>query len=388
MQRFNFPVVQPDPALEELRSELQAFLKGELDAGNYRREPESWMASADPEFSRKMGKRGWIGLTWSSQYGGHDKTALERYIVTEETLRAGAPVAAHWIADRQHAPMLIEHGTEEQKLDILPRIAAGKCYFAIGLSEPGAGSDLANVKTKAEKVDAKEGGGWKINGQKIWSSGAHMCHYMVALLRTSPADGRNRHVGLSQIMIDLSLPGVTIKPIVDLSGDAHFNEVYFEDVIVSDDALLGDEGGGWGQVTGELAMERSGPERFLSSYITLETALWQLGGKMGSDSKARLGKLIASLRTLKGMSWGIANLLNQGVSPETEAALVKDLGNRLENDLTQQVRAMLTDLPSEDWSPEMRRILNIGILRSPPNTLRGGTTEVMRGITARQLGLR
>lgn len=384
MQRFNFPVVQPDPALEELRAELQTFLKEELEAGHYRREPECWMSSADPEFSRKMGKRGWIGLTWSSQYGGHDKTALERYIVTEETLRAGAPVGAHWIADRQHAPMLLEHGTEEQKLDILPRIAAGECYFAIGLSEPGAGSDLAGVKTKAEKVD----GGWKINGQKIWSSGAHISHYMVALLRTSPADGRNRHVGLSQIMIDLSLPGVTVKPIVDLSGDAHFNEVYFEDVIVPEDCLLGDEGGGWKQVTGELAMERSGPERFLSSYITLETALWQLSGKMGSDSKARLGKLIANLRTLKGMSWGIANLLDQGVSPETEAALVKDLGNRLENDLTQQVRAMLTDLPSEEWSPEMRRILNIGILRSPPNTLRGGTTEVMRGITARQLGLR
>lgn len=384
MQRFNFPVVEPDPALEELRSELQDFLKEELDAGTYRREPECWMSSADPEFSKKMGKRGWIGLTWSSQYGGHDKTALERYIVTEETLRAGAPVGAHWIADRQHAPMLLEHGTEEQKLDILPRIAAGECYFAIGLSEPGAGSDLAGVKTKAEKVD----GGWKINGQKIWSSGAHICHYMVALLRTSPADGRNRHVGLSQIMIDLSLPGVTIKPIVDLSGDAHFNEVYFEDVIVPEDCLLGDEGGGWKQVTGELAMERSGPERFLSSYVTLETALWQLSGKMGSDSKARLGKLIANLRTLKGMSWGIANLLHQGVSPETEAALVKDLGNRLENDLTQQVRAMLTDLPAEEWSPEMRRILNIGVLRSPPNTLRGGTTEVMRGITARQLGLR
>jgi len=384
MQRFNFPVVQPDPALEELRAELQVFLKEELEAGHYRREPECWMSSADPEFSKKMGKRDWIGLTWSSKYGGHDKTALERYIVTEEMLRAGAPVGAHWIADRQHAPMLLEHGTEEQKLDILPRIAAGECYFAIGLSEPGAGSDLAGVKTKAEKVD----GGWKINGQKIWSSGAHISHYMVALLRTSPADGRNRHVGLSQIMIDLKAPGVTIKPIVDLSGDAHFNEVYFEDVIVPDDCLLGDEGGGWKQVTGELAMERSGPERFLSSYITLETALWQLTGKMGSDSKARLGKLIANLRTLKGMSWGIANLLHQGVSPETEAALVKDLGNRLENDLTQQVRAMLTDLPSEEWSPEMRRIMNIGVLRSPPNTLRGGTTEILRGIVARQLGLR
>ena len=384
MQRFNFPVVQPDPALEILRGELQAFLSEERRAGNFRPEPECWMASADPDFSRKMGKRGWIGLTWSSKYGGHDKTALERYIVTEETLRAGAPVAAHWIADRQHAPMLLEHGTEEQKLDILPRIAAGECYFAIGLSEPGAGSDLANVKTRAEKV----ADGWKINGQKIWSSGAQMAHYMVALLRTSPADGRNRHIGLSQILIDLSLPGVTIKPIVDLSGDAHFNEVYFEDVIVPDDCLLGEEGGGWKQVTGELAMERSGPERFLSSYITLETAIHQLNGKMGSDSHARLGKLIASLRTLKGMSWGIANLLDQGVSPETEAALVKDLGNRLENDLTQQVRAILNDLPPEDWSPDMRRIMNIGVLRAPPNTLRGGTTEVMRGITARQMGLR
>ena len=363
---------------------MQAFLKQERDAGNFKPEPECWMASADPEFSRKMGKRGWIGLTWSSQYGGHDKSALERYIVTEETLRAGAPVGAHWIADRQHAPMLLKHGTEAQKLDILPRIAAGECYFAIGLSEPGAGSDLANVKTRAEKVSD----GWKINGQKIWSSGAHISHYMVALLRTSPADGRNRHVGLSQLLIDLSLPGVTIKPIVDLSGDAHFNEVYFEDVIVPDDCLLGAEGGGWAQVTGELAMERSGPERFLSSYITLETALGLLREKMGPDSQARLGKLIASLRTLRGMSWAIANLLDQGVSPETEAALVKDIGNRLENDLTLQVRAMLNDLPADQWSPDMRRIMNIGVLRSPPNTLRGGTTEVMRGIIARQLGLR
>lgn len=384
MQRFNFPVVPADPALEELRGELQVFLKEELEAGYYRPEPECWMASSDAIFSRKMGKRGWIGLTWGKEYGGHGKSALERYIVTEETLRAGAPVAAHWIADRQHAPMLIEHGTETQKQDMLPRIAAGECYFAIGLSEPGAGSDLAAVKTVAEKTSD----GWKINGQKIWSSGAHICHYMVALVRTSPADGRNRHVGLSQIMIDLKLSGVTIKPIVDLSGDAHFNEVYFEDVIVPDDCLLGEEGGGWKQVTSELAMERSGPERFLSSYITLETALAQLQGKLGNGSYGRLGKLVANLRTLRGMSWSIANLLHQGVSPETEAALVKDLGNRLENDLTQQVRAMLNDLPDEEWSPEMRRIMNIGVLRSPPNTLRGGTTEVMRGIIARQLGLR
>ena len=158
--------------------------------------------------------------------------------------------------------------------------------------------------------------------------------------------------------------------------------------MVPDDCLLGEEGGGWAQVTGELAMERSGPERFLSSYVTLDVALEQLRGRMGPASRARLGALVAKLRTLRGMSWGIANLLDQGVSPETEAALVKDLGNRLENDLTQQVRAMLTDLPREELSGEMKRIINIAVLRSPPNTLRGGTTEVMRGITARQLGLR
>ncbi len=385
MQRFNFPTVRPDPALEELRSEVQAFLIDEKTKGRFRSEPECWMSSSDPEFSRKMGACGWIGMNWSKHYGGHDRSALERYIVTEETLRFGAPVGAHWIADRQHAPMLLKHGTEEQKLDILPRIAAGDCYFAIGLSEPSAGSDLASVKTKAEKLPD---GRWKLNGQKIWSSGAQHAHYMVALVRTSPADGRNRHIGLSQVLVDMSASGVSVKPIKDLAGDSHFNEIYYEDVVLPADALLGAEGGGWKQVTSELAMERSGPERFLSSYVTLENALNELKGKLGSGSKARLGKLYANLRTLRGMSFGIANLLEQGISPETEAALVKDLGNRLENDLTQQVRAMMTDIPVAECSDEMKRILNIGILRSPPNTLRGGTTEVMRGITARQLGLR
>jgi len=384
MQRFNFPVIEADPALEALRTQVQDFVKAERDAGNFTPEPECWMASGDPEFSRKLGAKGWIGLTWGSEYGGQGKSALERYIVTEELLRAGAPVSMHWMADRQHAPLLLQLGTEEQKQQLLPAIARGELYTAIGLSEPGAGSDLAGVKTKAEKTQE----GWLLNGQKIWSSGAHFAHYIVALVRTSPAEGRNRHVGLSQFLIDLTAPGVTIKGITDLSGDTHFNEVFFEDVALPADALLGPEGGGWAQVTGELAMERSGPERFLSTYITLETAISELAGKLGSDSKARLGKLTANLRTLRGMSFGIANLLHQGVSPETEAALVKDLGNRLENDLTMQVRAMLNDLPRGEWSPAMERIINTGVLRSVPNTLRGGTTEVMRGITARQLGLR
>jgi len=364
---------------------VQVFLAEERESGGYSPEPECWMAYGDAGFSERMGAKGWIGMTWPTEYGGHGRSALERYIVTEETLRAGAPVAMHWIGDRQSAPLILKLGSEAQKNDILPRIAAGKCYFAIGLSEPGAGSDLAAVKTRAEQL---ADGRWKVSGSKLWSSGAQFCHYMIALVRTSPADGRNRHVGLSQILIDLHAPGVTINPIIDLAGDRHFNECVFDDVILPEDALLGPEGNGWRQVTGELAMERSGPERFLSSYATFEAALTALKGKISTGSYARLGKIAANLRTLRAMSFSIASLLQQGVSPETEAALMKDLGNRFENDLTQQVRALLNDLPSADWPPSLRDMMNNAVLRSPPNTLRGGTTEILRGIVARQLGLR
>lgn len=169
-------------------------------------------------------------------------------MVVEELLSAGAPVAAHWIADRQSAPLILHYGTDAQRDFYLPRICRGELFFCIGMSEPGSGSDLASVRTRAERT----GSGWRVNGQKIWTTNAVHSDYMIALVRTS-GSADDRHAGLSQLIIDLKTPGVTVRPIVDLAGDAHFAEVFFENVDLSEDALVGGEGEGWKQVTAELA---------------------------------------------------------------------------------------------------------------------------------------
>src|SRR5690606_39096812 len=159
-------------------------------------------------------------------YGGHERSVFDRYVLIEELLAAGAPVGAHWIADRQSGPLLLRYGTEAQRMAHLPAVARGEMYFCIGMSEPGAGSDLAALKTSATRTSD----GWCIRGQKVWTTHAHEAHRMIALVRTSPSE--HRHGGLSQLLIDLSLPGISIRPIVDLVGDEHFNEVFFDDVHV------------------------------------------------------------------------------------------------------------------------------------------------------------
>lgn len=151
-------------------------------------------------------------MTWPKEYGGQDRSALERYVVLEEMLAAGAPVAAHWIADRQSGPLLLKVGTEEQRRTLLPRIAAGECYFCIGMSEPDSGSDLAAVRTRAVPVP----GGFRVNGTKLWTTYAHKSHYMLLFCRTG--DGDDRHDGTSQLLVDLNTPGITIRPIEDLAG--------------------------------------------------------------------------------------------------------------------------------------------------------------------------
>src|SRR5258708_4604230 len=156
-------------------------------------------AHHSPEFSRALASRGWLGMSIPEEYGGHGHTAVERFVVIEELLAAGAPINAHWIADRQTAPALLAYGTEKQRRRFLPSIARGDCYFSIGLSEPDAGSDLAAVRTTAKAVD----GGWLLNGTKIWTSGAHLNHFFVVLCRTRPL-GEDRHQGLSTLIVALT----------------------------------------------------------------------------------------------------------------------------------------------------------------------------------------
>ena len=326
-------------------------------------------------------------MTIPESYGGHGRSVLERYLVTEELLAAGAPVAAHWVADRQIAPSLLRFGSEEQKHSYLPRIARGECFFGLGMSEPDAGSDLAGIRTLARRVE----GGWSINGTKLWTSGAHRAHGLVVLVRTSPAENGNRHAGLSQLIVDLPSPGVTIRPILMLSGEHHFNEVVFEDTFVPDLQVLGAVGSGWSQVTSELAFERSGPERWLSTFPLLTAyldKLRQASSQPGSEGKRVVGELAARVWVLRQMSIAVANELECGGIPNVPAALVKDLGTRFEGELIEairQVSRLEADLADSERLP---RLLAQAICHSPGFTLRGGTNEILRGVIARELGLR
>ncbi|MGA3005994.1 MAG: acyl-CoA dehydrogenase family protein, partial [Acetobacteraceae bacterium] len=319
MPAFNFPPPPPSPEAETLRQEVRAFLKTELASRKPVERAESW-TGLDPAFSRAMGSRGWIGMTWPKEHGGHERSALERYVVLEEMLAAGAPVGLHWIADRQSGPLILRVGSDEQK-QILPGIAAGETYVCIGMSEPDVGSDLASVRTRAAKVQ----GGYLVNGTKVWTSFAHLSQYMILLCRTGPAE--DRHGGLSQFLVDLqNTPGITIRPILALTGEHHFNEVVFQDALLPETTLLGQEGDGWQQVTSELAFERSGPERFLSSFWLVIELLRALGRDPSDAAAAAIGRLTSHIMTLRRLSRSVAGMLQAGENPALQAALVKDLG--------------------------------------------------------------
>jgi hypothetical protein len=369
---------------EALRAEVQAFLKEALAGVPPEIRARSWMGY-DAEFSRKLAARGWLGLTLPKEYGGGGRSSFSRYVVVEELLAAGAPVSAHWIADRQSGPLLLKYGTDAQKQFYLPRICKGEAFFCIGMSEPNAGSDLASVKSRAVRNDK----GWVLSGQKIWTTNAYRSHFMIALVRTS-GEPTDRHKGLSQLIVDVSLPGITIRPIRDLSGDEHFCEVFFDNVQLGEDALIGAEGSGWEQVTAELAFERSGPERIYSSMVLME----EWASFLRSDPKADvaastlLGRLISELTVLRAMAISVAQKLVNGESPIVEAALVKDLGTEFEQQLPLLVADALAADPDRAIPPPLLKTLAYVTQFSPSFSLRGGTREILRGMIARGLGLR
>jgi len=371
------------PAATALRAEIKTFLAGALDPAPPHVRARSWMGF-DAGFSRRLAAHGWVGVTLPSAYGGANIDAFSRYVLVEELLAAGAPVSAHWIADRQSGPLILKFGTDAQKDFYLPRICRAEAFFCIGMSEPGAGSDLASVATRARPNDA----GWLLNGQKIWTTNAHHCHFMIALVRSS-GDKEDRQAGLSQFIIDLSLPGVTVRPIRDLSGDAHFSEVFFDNVQLAPDALVGQEGSGWAQVNAELAFERSGPERIYSSIVLLELWIRMLRGSPdGRSHAATVGRLAAHLATLRNMSITVTARLARGESPVVEAALIKDLGTEFEQSIPNCIEATLGAGEGGELEAELMQTLAYVSQLAPSYSLRGGTREILRGMIARGLGLR
>lgn len=365
-----------------MRACIRAFLAEERASGGFIPRSNAWM-TYDAAFTRRCGDAGFIGVTFPREFGGHGRTAVERYVVYEEMLAAGAPLGMHWIADRQSGPQLLRHGSDAARRDVLPRIAAGTCGIGIGMSEPDAGSDLASVRTRGVRCD----GGWRLTGTKLWTSHAHRAQYIIVLARTEAATS-NRHAGLTQFLVDTSARGFTARPVVDIVGNRDFNEVLLDDVFVPDTFVLGAPGGGWQLVIGELAYERSGPDRFLSTFPLLIALVRRCAVAPSADVNARVGRVFAHLATLRRMSLGIAAALDEGSQPNVEAAMVKDLGTSLEREIPELARLLVPTRASHDAADPYAADLALATLSAPSFTLRGGTREILRGIVARELGLR
>lgn len=387
--QVDFSTLELPAAARKTQQEVRAFVHAELAALKIR--PRLGHTEFHPEFTRRVAARGWIGMTWPRRYGGQERSYLERFVVTEEMLAVAAPCAAHWFGDRQTGPSLLRYGTEEQKQHFLPAIARGECYFALGMSEPNSGSDLASVKTRAERV----ANGWRVTGQKVWTSWAHKAHAFFVLCRTAPDSG-NRHEGLSQLIVELNAPGVTIRPIHFMNGHHSFNEVFLDNVFVPDARVVGEIGQGWKQVTSELALERSGPERYMTTFPLFTELMRRLGAAPDTRAAAAAGSLAARFWSLRRMSLAIAITLDPGPDSEkgtpkasvdlaTEAALVKDMGTFFEREIIDAARLLATLEPTPDATDDFERYLAETIMCAPVATIRGGTTQVLRNLIARKL---
>lgn len=376
------------PEQEAFREEIRGFLRSELAVEPGRVREDGWVVGFSRTFSEKLGKRGWLGLTWPRQYGGQARSVLERLILTEELLRAGAPVAAHWLGDRQVGPSILRFGTEDQRREILPRITSGAIVFCVGLSEPNAGSDAAAVTTRA----VEDGDGFVLRGQKIWTSFAHQADYCYLVARTDASGPK--HKGISEFIVPMATPGITVRPLLDMTGEHHFNEVFFEDARVSRRALIGQKDRGWYQIAVQLDYERGGIERVLSNWPLLEDALAALRGSpvlRDPIVRDRVAGLRVDLETARLMVYRIAWLADHGRVPNVEAAVAKSFGTELEQRIAETV-AGLFQMSALGWAGSPHAALGgrvaRAVLYAPAYTIQGGTSNILRNIIAhRGLGL-
>jgi len=361
---------------QALREEVRAFLAARLPAGSY---PLGlgMGGGVDPQFSLDLGAKGWLGMALPKEYGGGGRSAVDRLVVVEELLAVGAPVGYHWVADRQSGPNIAANGTAEQKRSFLPRIARGELCFAIGMSEPDSGSDLASVRAKATPA----GRGWVINGRKIWTTAAYVATHILGLFRTSG----DRYGGLTQFIVDPASDGLTVSRIPFIDGTQEFCEVAFEDVFVPDSMRLGAVGAGWGQNTAELALERGGADRWMSLMPVLEHWAANVSGRVPGWAQADLGSITARCWAFHGMSLAIARMVDEGLSPAIEAALAKEMATRFEQECIEIVTRHYGRAPQLTSPDPQESLLARAILTGPSWTIRGGTTEILRNIIAKGL---
>lgn len=337
---------------------------------------DSWIVGHDAVVAAELAARGWLGMTWPVEVGGGGRSVLERFVVFEALISVGAPIAASWFADRQIGPTLLQFGTAEQRDRWLPGILDGTAMWSIGMSEPDAGSDVAAVRTRAEL----DGDHFVVSGQKIWTSGAAHADFTYLVARTDPEAPPHR--GLSELVVDLSSPGITIRPIVDMTGDDHFCEVFFDRVRVPVGNLVGELNGSFKQIMRQMEHERGGIDRLVSNRRLYDDVL-----PHADTTDAVLRQELAAVET----SYRLGRLLVLrevlGQAPAGFSAATKTFCTEHEQRVA-SLCARILGPAAMVADPGLGFRLSRNLAYAPAYTLMGGTTQILRNILAeRVLGL-
>ena len=378
---------------KKLRQEVRYFLEGEIAQGLWEPACDAWIQGYDPEFTKRVAKRGLIGLTWPKEYGGQGRSYMDRLVVTEEMLRYGAPAGCHWFADRQIGGSILAHGTEELKREFLPKIVKGEAYFGLGMSEPGAGSDLASLQTRA----VEDGDYYLISGQKTWTSGGWFVNHFYMVARTDPEAPKHR--GISEFVFPSDLPGISRIPMIDITGTEAWNDVFFDNVRVPKKYLLGEKNRGFYQVMHQLDFERSGMERLMGNYPLFDAIVRFVketkynGRALSRDPLIRnkLAGLQVEFEVLRLLIYRVAVIMDEGRSPNWEAAMSKAYCTEFEKRLANAAMDILGPygqlLANSKFAP-IHGLAPHSFLGSKGYSLQAGTTEIMKNVLAsRGLGL-
>jgi len=378
---------------EKFRQEVRDFLEEELRQGTFKPSCDAWIQGYSPEFTKKVAQKGWIGLTWPKEYGGQERSHIDRFILTEEMLRYGAPAACHWFADRQVGGAILYYGTEEQKRELLPKIVRGEAYVGLGMSEPEAGSDLASLQTRA----VEDGDDYIIDGQKMWTSCGMFMNYIYLVARTDPEAPKHR--GISEFIVETKLPGITITPTMDITGSTAWAEVFFDGVRVPKQYLIGEKNRGFYQILNQLAYERAGLERLMGNYplfdaiikFTKETK--RNGEPLSQDTLIRhkLAQLQIEFEVGRLLTYRVVLVIEEGHTPNVEASMAKAYCTTFEQHLASLATEILglygQLLADSKWAPILGMAAH-SYLGSKGYSLQAGTSEVLRNIVAtRGLGL-
>lgn len=378
---------------QKFRQEVRDFLEEELRQGTFTPKCDAWIQGFSPEFTKKVAQRGWIGLTWPKEYGGQGRTNVDRFILTEEMLRYGAPAAYHWFTDRQVGRSLIAFGTVEQKQELLPKILKGEIYVGLGMSEPQAGSDLASLQTRA----IEDGDDFIIDGQKMWTSNARFMDYIYLVVRTDPEAPKHR--GISEFIIEANLPGITIRPTIDITGSEAWAEVFYDGVRVPKRCLIGQKNRGFYQILNQLDYERAGLERLMGNYPLFD-AIIQFTRETKRDGQPlsqqtlirhKLAQLQIEFEVGRLLAYRVALVADEGRAPNWEAAMAKAYCTTFEQrlaDTATEILGLYGQLVAQSkWAPILG-MASHSYLASKGYSLQAGTTEVLRNIIAlRGLGL-